>query len=394
MATRVALLGTGGYGRTHLQRLAELADQGRTELVAVADPFGASDLVSDGTPCFADLDELLAEFEPEVVIVSTPIHTHVPLSIRAMESGADVYLEKPPAPGVGPFAELLAVQQRTGRRCQVGFQSLGSHGLARIAELVAADTIGEVVRYEARGLWLRTRAYYERSAWAGKRRDGDVVVADGVTTNPLSHAIATALRLAGVDTVDRVDTITTELYRAHAIECDDTSFVRVEAKPTADGTATPPLVAALTVCAPAQSDGLVDVVGTRGRLSFHYTADVLEVLPDGADPRQETVERIDLFENLLDHRDGVTDELLSPLQRTSAFTAVLQATLDAPAPTVLTEPDVTWVDEGPQGHPVLADIEHWVDAAVTSGQGYAAAGAPWARPEAVTRHAQQGTPAS
>lgn len=384
--TRVALLGTGGYGRIHLQRLARLATEGRTELVAVADPAGPSEHVPAGTPAFTDLDALLAAHQPDVVIVSTPIHTHVPLAAQAMEAGADVYLEKPPAAGLGPFAELVAVQERTGRLCQVGFQSLGSHGLARIASLVAEGTIGEVVRYEARGLWVRTRSYYQRSPWAGRRRDGDVVVADGVTTNPLSHSIATALRIAGVDTVDRVDAITTELYRAHAIECDDTSFVRVDPRSREDGSPVPPLVAGLTLCAPDHHDALVDVVGTAGRLSFHYTADVLDVLPDGAASTTEQVGRTDLFENLLDHREDPSVELLSPLVQTSAFTAVLQATLDAPAPTVLAEPEVTWVGDGPEAHPVLADVDHWIGAAVTGGRGYAAAGAPWARTDAVTHH--------
>ena len=379
----VALLGAGGFGRTHLDRLARLAEEGSTELIGVCDPAGPSDKVPEGTAMYSDLAELLAETTPEVVIVSTPIHTHVPLAIQAMEAGADVYLEKPPAASLAAFSDLLAVQRRTGRVCQVGFQSLGSAGLGRIPELIADGVIGDVVRYQARGLWLRRRYYYQRSAWAGKRRDGEVIIADGVTTNPLSHSVATALRLAGLEQLGPIDSITTELYRAHDIECDDTSFIEVTPR---DGTGVAPVRAALTVCAPEQRDALVDVVGTEGMITFHYTNDVIDIVGADGSMRTETAGRTDLFENLLAHRDDPGVELLSPLERTSSFTGVLQAVLDAPAPTRLSEGSgITWVDEGDDAHPVLADIPHWVDAAVADG-GYAAAGAPWASSEAVTVH--------
>lgn len=385
---RVALLGAGGFGRNHLTRLARLSAAGRVDLVGIADPAGPNELVPPGTPVHASLDDLLAAEAPgtvDVVIVSTPIHTHVPLAATALRAGANVYLEKPPAASLAAFDELIAIQQATGLACQVGFQSLGSYALDRMAEIVAEGVIGRVERYEARGLWLRDRKYYARSAWAGRRRDGDVVIADGVTTNPLSHSIATALRLAGLDRGDSIGEITTELYRAHAIEGDDTSFVRVVA--TDD---TPPVLAGLTLCAPEQLDALVDIVGSEGRLSFHYSTDVLEIIGNDGVSATEQLDRVDLMDNLLDHLADPAVELLSPLARTRGFTAVLQAVLDASAPTPLAEPYVSWVGEGEAAHPVLTDIGGWIEAALTEGEGYAAAGAPWAVPEAVTRHRTTG----
>lgn len=383
VATTVALLGTGGYGRIHLDRLAGLVDRGRVELVAVADPAGPSDLVPAGTPVHADLEALLGEHTPEVVIVSTPIHTHAPLAIHAMEAGADVYVEKPPAAGTGPFEQMREAAARAGRSCQVGFQSYGSLGLARVGELIAEGAIGSLQRFEARGMWLRTTGYYQRSPWAGRRRDGEVVVADGVTTNPLSHSVSAALHLAGLDRVDRIGRITTELYHAHPIEADDTSFIRVD--PVAeDGV---PVLAALTVCAPEHEVATVTAVGTEGRIVFHYTEDVVHLLgPDGEARSTEQTGRIDLFENLLDHRDDPTVELLSPLERSSGFTAVLQAILDAPEPRPLPDAAVEWVGEQEKSHPVLEGIGDWSRAALADGGGYAAAGAPWASTEAVTVH--------
>lgn len=78
---------------------------------------------------------------------------------------------------------------------QVGFQSLGSEALPAIDALVASGGIGEVRGISATGLWLRNRAYFKRSRWAGKRSLNGTDVVDGVVTNALAHAVATGLRL-------------------------------------------------------------------------------------------------------------------------------------------------------------------------------------------------------
>src|SRR2546422_8442267 len=92
---RVAVVGIHGPGASHVRNVARLADAGRAELVAVADPQGADDLPA-GVQVFNGLDELLATTEVDVVVICTPIQTHVPLAELAMRAGADVLLEKPP----------------------------------------------------------------------------------------------------------------------------------------------------------------------------------------------------------------------------------------------------------------------------------------------------------
>ena len=60
-------------------------------------------------------------------------------------------------------------------------------------QVVAAGTLGEITGINARGSWLRDRAYYARAPWAGRRTLNGQRIADGVATNPLAHSIATAL---------------------------------------------------------------------------------------------------------------------------------------------------------------------------------------------------------
>ena len=371
--TTVAQVGVRGFGRTHLARIDRLAELGRIGLVATADPGGPPE--GRDLPWYVGLDELLAHHEVDIVSLATPIGTHAALSTVALRAGAHVMLEKPPVPSLAEFWRLLRTVKETGRAVQVGFQSLGSAGITRMRELLTDGTLGEVTAINARGAWLRDRAYYGRAAWAGRRTLDGERVADGVATNPLAHAIATALAIAGSPGIDDLASVATEMYHAHDIEADDTTFVRID---LADG---PPVCAALTLCATAQVTPTVTLVGTRGTAEFTYTTDEMTLTVDGTTTR-ESFGRTDLLENLVDHLTGGT-ELLVPLADTVGFTCVLEATQDRPAPLALDPRHVTWAGEGEGAHPVIAGIEHWLDEALRTQRGFAAAGAPWGDPEAV-----------
>lgn len=369
---RVALVGARGFGAHHLVTLQRLVQGGRVELVGHADPVGP---VAGAGSHYPDLTSLLADgARPEVVVIATPIHTHHALATEALRAGADVLLEKPPAASLTQFEDLLATAAETGRRVQVGFQSLGSHALPAVQELLASGRIGQLRAVSATGLWLRTRAYFGRSPWAGLRRLNGTDVVDGVATNPLAHAVATALAVAGARTTEDVDDVAVELFHAHeGIESDDTSVVRVR---TAEGI---PVTCALTLVAPEQQEPWVTIEGTEGRAVLRYTLDVLEVTT-AEGTTEERYDRTVLLEDLLDRRaDG--GELLVPLASTGAFTSVLEAVRTAPDPRPIDPGYVSWAGEGPEAHPVVAGIVELTERVTASQQGLADLGVPWALPE-------------
>ena len=184
-AARVALVGVHGFGTHHLRNLERLQEAGAVELVAVADPQPpAPGSVPASARVFPGLDELLSATQAlDLVIVATPIQTHAPLALAALRSGADLYLEKPPVASLADFDRLCDAAAASGRSVQIGFQSLGSHALQAIENLVAAGTLGTLQGISATGRWVRDRAYYKRSRWAGKRSINGVDVVDGVATN-------------------------------------------------------------------------------------------------------------------------------------------------------------------------------------------------------------------
>ncbi len=190
--------------------------------------------------------------------------------------------------------------------CQIGFQSLGSHAVPAIRELITEGAVGRVTGIGGAGAWVRDEAYFRRASWAGRRRLDGADVVDGALTNPLAHAVATALALAGSTRAEDVAGIETELLRANDIESDDTSCVRVT---TVRGG---PVTVAATLCAEHDGEPYIVVHGTSGRITFWYKQDRVLLQRAGHGPEELRFGRTDLLENLLAHLHDGTGLLVTP----------------------------------------------------------------------------------
>jgi predicted dehydrogenase len=190
---RVTLIGARGHGANHLRRLCELDDEGRLRLVAVCDLAPIDGAARAGLPAgtrlFTSHRELLDEAGAEVVVIATPPHTHLPIATDAAIAGADLLLEKPPVASLAEHDQLTEVLRQTGRRCQVGFQALGSAALAELLRAVGAGSLGTVASVASPGAWIRTDAYWARAPWAGRRHLDGRAVTDGALSNPFGHSI-------------------------------------------------------------------------------------------------------------------------------------------------------------------------------------------------------------
>lgn len=372
VVSRLALAGVHGFGAHHLAHVRTLVDAGQVDLVAVCDrrPADPGQLQA-GVQEFGDLADLLAAVSVDVVIVATPIPTHLPLAELALRAGADVLLEKPPVTSLAQLDQLEATLAETGRVCQVGFQSLGSDAIADLRALVDAGALGPVTGISGVGRWVRDFAYWKRSPWAGHRELEGVSVMDGVVSNPLAHATATALALAGARRRDQVASAVVDLFHANAIEADDTSVVQVV---TDSGV---PVTLGLTLCAEENHAPYVEITGEDGRARFHYTDDVVDLWQDGSDElERRTYARRPLLDNLLAHR-ARDEPLLCPLADTGAFMRVM----DAVSATVPRPISATWVEERLDGQAprlVVRDVGEWVLRAAYEHRTFTELGAPFA----------------
>ncbi|MEU6843197.1 Gfo/Idh/MocA family oxidoreductase [Streptomyces sp. NPDC046716] len=384
----VVLAGARGHGRWHLNNIRRLADAGRVTLAGVCElkPLDDGELAGfDGVAQSADFGDLLDRTGARAAVICTPIPTHTDLALTAAARGVHLLLEKPPAPSYAEYERMAAGVAEAGVACQIGFQSLGSHAVSQVRDLVRDGVIGEPLGIGAAGAWVRDEAYFRRAPWSGRRRltdgtGGSVDVVDGVLTNPLAHAVATGLALDGATGADDLTAIRTELFRANAIEADDTSYVSITTRTGSRVTV------AATLCAERPDEPYVVVHGSHGRITFWYKQDRVLVQRAGHGPQETTYARTDLLENLVDHLTdpaGATGLLVTPAA-TGAFMRVVEAVRRAPDPLPL--PADAWhTVPGGGGDGTVRRVVRGIDGLVAASAdtltGFAGLGADWARRE-------------
>jgi len=367
MTAAVALIGANGHGRWHRRRIAEVQAVGRVRLVGLADvhPPEPDPPVPAGVPVFTDHQALLDATHPDVVVICTPPHTHLPIALDAIAAGCDLLLEKPPVASLADHHTLTAALTAAGRSCQVGFQALGSTAWRRFRD--ALPGLGPLTGITAVASWRRDDVYYARAPWAGRRTVGGRPVIDGALVNPLAHAVMQALATATAAGAGRPRQLTVERYRTRPIEVDDTAFARITFEHG------PAVVVAVTLAGEDFIAGEIEARGTAGRALLEYPTDRL-ALPGAAHP-VEIPGRADLLTDLIGHRES-GGPLLVPLSATAAFTAVLEALTgpDTPAPHLLNGDRVA-VDGA---HRTITGINDLVRRVATTMALPSELGVPWA----------------
>lgn len=359
----IVVIGAGGHGLWHRRRIAARA--GRVRLAGLCDiaPVASEPdaPIPDGTPVLTDHRELLRVARPDIVVVCTPPHTHLPIAADALRAGADLLLEKPPVTSLAEHRKLTDLLAETGRSCQVNFQALGSPALRRLRTAMAEGDLGEPLSIGVAGAWRRPDEYYRRSAWAGKSTMDGRPSLDGALANPFAHAVMQALAVAGSGVPSGIEV---ERFRARDIEVDDTACLRL----TFHGG--PTITIAVTLCGEtAKIEGGITVRGTKGEAFYEYPTDRLS-LP-GREP--ETVAgRVDLLDDLIAHREHGTP-LLAPLSATEPFTAVIEAVAAAP---VIAIPEGHVDSDGPFA--TVVGVNAVVEAAAANSALFSELPAPWA----------------
>lgn len=102
--------------------------------------------VSKQIDTYEDYRQLLDRTDLDAVVIATPDHWHSKPSIDAMNSGRDVYCEKPLTLTIDEGKKIRSVLNQTGRVFQVGTQQRSEMGLKflKAVALIRDGRIGEV----------------------------------------------------------------------------------------------------------------------------------------------------------------------------------------------------------------------------------------------------------
>jgi predicted dehydrogenase len=149
--TTVGFIGTGGHGID--MNLKMFLPQPDAQAVAVCDvdPVHLQqgrDVVNKkygNTDCatYKDFREVLARSDIDAVMISTPDHWHVPISIAAAKAGKDVECEKPTLT-IAEGRALVETMKRYGRVFQWSTEDRSVDVYHRMCELVRNGRIGKV----------------------------------------------------------------------------------------------------------------------------------------------------------------------------------------------------------------------------------------------------------
>src|SRR5262245_59682647 len=111
MSLKVAIVGCGKIADGHVEEIQKLPTRGR--VVAVCDREGlmAEQLaVRYAIPNWYErFEEMIEKERPDVVHITTPPRSHLPLAKASMEAGAHVYVEKPFALSAAEADEMIAL---------------------------------------------------------------------------------------------------------------------------------------------------------------------------------------------------------------------------------------------------------------------------------------------
>jgi predicted dehydrogenase len=133
----------GGFLGLNDARIVAVCDVAKTNLEAARQQVSQR-YQDNACATFTDYRELLARKDIDAVLIASPDHWHVPMSVAAARAGKDIYLEKPMGMAVEEDQLLRKVVQERGRIFQFGTQQRSSREFRQACELVRNGRIGKL----------------------------------------------------------------------------------------------------------------------------------------------------------------------------------------------------------------------------------------------------------
>lgn len=277
---RILISGLGSIGRRHLTNLESL---GQTNLAFHRSGKSTIDSPLPGYPSFDDLDQALNEFNPEVVFVCGPSHTHLNVALKAVASGAHLFVEKPLAHTLDGLDELEHFAVKNNSTIMVGYMMRFHPLLNQIKEMIDSGRIGKLIHLRSQwGEYVPDWHPWEdyRETYAAKKTMG------GGPAITLSHEIDTALWFLGTTKSVKAMTNTAselELDTEHGIDILISSQIGTTANLHLDFYQRPP-------------KRTTEYVGSTGRIFFDYYAGIVEIFNSEQPEPVEVIKVPDSFE--------------------------------------------------------------------------------------------------
>jgi predicted dehydrogenase len=176
---RIAVIGTGGWGKNHVRVLSELGslvavcDLDASRAAAYADKFRVKG--------YSSVDELLEKERPDGVTICTPASTHFAVASKVLRAGVNAFVEKPMTSTVKEAQDLIQEAEKAKKILTVGFIERFNPAITELKRMITQGTYGRPILFE-----------YHR-----ENRRGENIVDVGVVKDASVHDIDTARWLFG-----------------------------------------------------------------------------------------------------------------------------------------------------------------------------------------------------
>ena len=114
---------------------------------------------------FTRWQDLLERAQPDIVVIATPPHLHLPIAEAAFRRGAHVLCEKPLALDAKQGRRMVTAAARAGRVAMTGFNWRFTAGMQTLHALVAEGAIGQPFHIGVRWLGARWAAESAAATW-------------------------------------------------------------------------------------------------------------------------------------------------------------------------------------------------------------------------------------
>ncbi len=154
---RVALIGTGWYGKSDLFRLIQvspvevvaLCDVDKHQLEHAADMVAMRQKSKKRPLLYNDYRKLLADNKLDIVLIGTPDHWHALQAIAALQAGAHVFVQKPVSVDVIEGEAMVAAARKYNKVVQAGTQRKSTpHIIDAKNNVVDAGLLGKISHVE------------------------------------------------------------------------------------------------------------------------------------------------------------------------------------------------------------------------------------------------------
>lgn len=188
--TRIALIGSGYISDYHARGLMTVPN---TEIGAVvsknldnAKKFAEKYKIEKA---YSSIAEVVVDGNIDAVVISTPNVFHAPYAIQFLESGKDVFIEKPMAMNAKEGTLLQKVAARTGHLVMVGHMWRFDADTQYIKENIDSGKLGKIIKTKSYGIHENwgPAGWFTQKELAGSGALGDMGV----------HAIDTTRYLLG-----------------------------------------------------------------------------------------------------------------------------------------------------------------------------------------------------